>query len=99
MKNKTKKPSWVMREDKEAEAIWHAIESGELKPVRDKERIVKATETAKKTLQKDARINIRLPQQDVTKIKQKAGALGLPYQTFIASILHQYANDSLKSTI
>lgn len=95
---KNKKPAWVAREDKESAAIWSAIENGKLKPVKDsKARIAKAMQMAQNTLKKDARINIRLPQQDVAKIREKASVLGLPYQTFIASILHQYATGRLKS--
>lgn len=44
---------------------------------------------------KDARINIRLPKHDLTKIKQRAAHEGLPYQTLIASLLHKYAKGHL----
>lgn len=42
-------------------------------------------------LRKDARVNIRISSNDLASLKQKAAYKGLPYQTFIASILHEYA--------
>lgn len=42
-------------------------------------------------LRKDARVNIRISSSDLDRLKQKAAYKGLPYQTFIASILHEYA--------
>ncbi len=41
------------------------------------------------------RITLRLTNQTLELIKQKAQEEGLPYQTFISSILHKYANDKL----
>ncbi|MCX6958277.1 MAG: hypothetical protein NT164_07060 [Verrucomicrobiae bacterium] len=46
-------------------------------------------------VRQDARINIRLPKHDLTKIKQRAAHEGLPYQTLIASLLHKYAKGHL----
>jgi hypothetical protein len=37
------------------------------------------------------RVNIRISERDLERLKQKAAYKGLPYQTFIASILHEYA--------
>ena len=41
------------------------------------------------------RITLRLNNQTLDLIKRKAQEEGLPYQTFISSILHKYANDKL----
>ena len=41
-------------------------------------------------LRKEARINIRISNGDLERLKQKAAHEGLPYQTLIASILHKY---------
>ncbi len=56
-----------------------------------KEEKKTARKSAVKTLQKDARINIRLSSNDLSSIKQIAAYEGLPYQTLISSILHKYA--------
>ena len=41
------------------------------------------------------RITLRLNNQTLESIKRKAQEEGLPYQTFISSILYKYANDQL----
>ena len=48
--------------------------------------------TARATLRKDKRVNIRISERDLVKLQQKALQEGLPYQTLIASILHKYAD-------
>ena len=44
---------------------------------------------ATNTLNKTKNINIRLSEKDLHKIKVKAMEKGIPYQTFIASLIHQ----------
>ncbi len=46
-------------------------------------------------------ISIRLDGAVLAELKTEAETLGIPYQTFIGSILHQYANGKLiqKKTI
>jgi len=41
------------------------------------------------------RITLRLNNQTLESIKRRAQEEGLPYQTFISSILYKYANDKL----
>ena len=67
-------------------------EKGELKstsPSRTKLAKFKAAATA--TFLKDRRINIRLSSPDLMDIQARALEEGIPYQTFIASVLHKYA--------
>lgn len=40
---------------------------------------------------KDAVLNIRINSYDLESLKQKAGKLGVKYQTFIAEVLHKVA--------
>ncbi len=42
-----------------------------------------------------SRITLRLSNQTLELIKQKAMEEGLPYQTYISSILHKFATDKL----
>ncbi len=83
--------------DKEEQAILRAYESGKLKRVKnfaeEKEKLELA---ARATLNKTRNINIRLSERDLQKIKVKAMERGLPYQTLVASVVHQYSNDRLK---
>lgn len=44
---------------------------------------------------KTERINIRIVGDDLQGLKDEAGDLGIPYQTFIASVLHQYVTGRL----
>jgi predicted DNA binding CopG/RHH family protein len=55
-------------------------------------------DAARETLQKDKRINIRMSGRDLLSLKRKANRFGIPYQTLISSILHQYVSGDLKPT-
>ena len=57
--------------------------------------IKKHQEIAKNTLRKDKRINIRLSSHDLEALKTNAVEMGLPYQTLVSSVLHQYATGRL----
>jgi predicted DNA binding CopG/RHH family protein len=74
---------------REEKAIEDALLRGEYKSVSKEEfnRIAKALEARKK----DAVLNIRLNSGDLESLKQKAHKLGVKYQTFIAEILHNFA--------
>lgn len=76
----------------EEQEILASFERGEWKESKNsKAEIAFAKRTAKNYFKKDRRINIRLPQSDLTKIKQRAAVEGIPYQTLIGSLLHKYA--------
>jgi len=47
---------------------------------------------ADNTLEKTKNINLRLPQKTILKLKAKAVAEGIPYQTLASSVLHKFAN-------
>ena len=78
------------------------LDSFEKEIEKNAEKFVKAS---KKTQQrvtriiskanKKNRITLRLNNQTLESIKRKAQEEGLPYQTFISSILYKYANDRL----
>ncbi|MFP4486027.1 MAG: CopG family antitoxin, partial [Campylobacterales bacterium] len=55
----------------------------------------KYQEIARNTLKKDKRINIRLSTSDLEALKTNAVELGLPYQTLVSSVLHQYVTGRL----
>ena len=77
---------------KEEQNILKAIEAGEFKSVRNLKQAKKnAVYAARNTLSKTRNINIRLSDKDLQKIKALAVEKGLPYQTFISSLLHQYS--------
>ncbi len=75
-----------------AKAIDRAVDQDQLKSVPDlAAQMTRAKRAATNTLRKDERITLRISSGDLDRLKQKAAYKGLPYQTFIASILHEYA--------
>lgn len=61
----------------------------------DKTKLSKFKAAATATFIKDKRINIRLSSPDLMDIQARAMEEGIPYQTFIASVLHKYASGRL----
>jgi predicted DNA binding CopG/RHH family protein len=79
--------------DQEEQEILDAFESGEMQPIHHaQEEMEKHREYAGATLKKDKRINIRLTSHDLATIQKLAQREGIPYQTFISSILHKFAD-------
>ena len=78
----------------EAEVL-SEFEKGSLKPVATKAELSKFKAAAPATAIKDRRVNIRLSSGDLQDIQGKALEEGLPYQTFIASVLHKYVSGRL----
>ncbi len=71
-------------------------ENGTLKSTSpSKNRLAKFKAAATATFIKDRRINIRLSSPDLMDIQARALEEGIPYQTFIASVLHKYASGRL----
>lgn len=100
MKIKNMNPFDVKPFDKEERQLIETIENGETVPAENQKQLIKdAVEAAENTLSKNKNINIRISGRDISKIKEKAAEAGLPYQTLIASILHQYANEKIKIEI
>jgi len=85
--------------DREERALLKSIEAGEGKSIpdfeREKERYRRYALAA---LRKDKRINIRISEQDLLLIQEKALDEGLPYQTLISSVLHKYISGRLRDT-
>ena len=50
---------------------------------------------ARNTLRKDKRLNIRISERDLIELQRKAVKEGLPYQTYVSSIIHKFINGSL----
>lgn len=73
--------------------LLEAIEKGDTISVENSDTAKKqAISAARNTLNKTKNINIRLSEKDVQKAKGKAAEAGLPYQTLLSSIIHQFVN-------
>lgn len=82
--------------DKEERDILESFEKGELKSAKNlEERKKDLKEYAKATIRKDKRLNIRISSRDLNELQRKAIHEGLPYQTYISSILHKFVNGRL----
>lgn len=92
-----KEDLWIDNEEKE---ILDLIEKENFKRVKnivkEKEKLKTAAENFVK---KKAVISIRISTSDILKLKRKSIETGIPYQTLIAAVLHQYANDKIKIEI
>jgi predicted DNA binding CopG/RHH family protein len=54
---------------------------------------------ARNTLRKDKRLNIRISERDLIELQRKAIKEGIPYQTYVSSIIHKFINGSLFETV
>jgi len=68
-------------------------EINKLKHVSDKKR--KKIENILAQAKKNRSISLRISNFDLEKIKEKAIAEGIPYQTLINSVLHKYITNQL----
>ncbi len=82
--------------DKYEKEVLNHFEKGHWQPFPDNEsRIQRYRSMASRAVKKEERVNLRLTARDVQSIKMIAHEEGLPYQTFIASILHKFVTGRL----
>ena len=85
-----------MKVDQEEQAILKAYDRGSLKlSTPSKEEIAKVKAMARDTIRKDRRVTIRLYDHDLKRIQKKAMEKGIPYQTLISAMIHQYVEGEL----
>ena len=78
-----------IRLSKEEKAIEDALVRGEY--VKVKPSLLKEISESLAARKKDVTMTIRVNSKDIQKIKKKADALGIKYQTFISEVIHQIA--------
>lgn len=79
--------------NKDEKEILESFDRGELKHVRNaKKEMERYRSYAKSSLNRTRNINIRLSERDLQKLKAKAAEKGIPYQTLLASVIHQYGS-------
>jgi len=82
--------------DNEEQTIITSYENGEwISDPNLEQRKKMLQESARYTMQKNKRVNIRISERDMIEIKKRAFEEGLPYQTLISSILHKYISGKL----
>ncbi|MFA7174699.1 MAG: hypothetical protein WC340_15045 [Kiritimatiellia bacterium] len=88
-----------MKLDKEEKGIVEAYENGLMDLIEPSaEKQAEYKRTAENTFRKDRRITIRLYDHDLKRIQKKAMEKGIPYQTLISSMIHQYVEGDLIET-
>ncbi len=84
----------------EEKDLLESIEKDEWKSIKNKNQLIdELKETARNTMLKDQRMNIRIGKRDLDGIKERALEEGIPYQTLVASIIHKYVNGKLKEVV
>jgi predicted DNA binding CopG/RHH family protein len=82
--------------DEEEQAISDAIDRGELKVEKPSPELLRKLEEAgRNTFKQDKRIYIRITSNDLTGIQSIAARKGIPYQTLISGLIHQYVEGDL----
>ena len=82
-------------------AIGEAFDSGEwTMPTVTEQRKTRAywQDAVEQTTKRRA-ITLRLQERDIHRLKVQAHELGMPYQTYIASMLHQVASGKIRGSI
>jgi len=85
--------------DKDENSLLKSMENGEWKPVKNlSKRKAELMLAARNTLKKDKRLNIRISEKDLYELQRKAIQEGLPYQTYVSSIIHKFISGKLVET-
>jgi predicted DNA binding CopG/RHH family protein len=81
---------------KEEKEILDSFEKDEWVPVTNlTKRKKELMAYARNTFRKDKRLNIRISERDLLELQKKAVNEGLPYQTYVSSIIHKFINGNL----
>ena len=85
-----------MKMDKEERELTEAYEKGLMElETPSTEKLEDYKRIAENTFRKDRRITIRLYDHDLKGIQKKAMKKGIPYQTLISGMIHQYVEGDL----
>ena len=77
--------------DKDEMKLARSLENEEWVSDLDKKEKKKYEEYARYSLNKQKRINIRMSERDLKKIRSKAIEEGIPYQSLISMLIHKYS--------
>jgi predicted DNA binding CopG/RHH family protein len=90
-------PAYIDDDERESvEAFEASLESGAFKSTLTEDRKRELESAARRTLNPiKKQISARLFEHDIIKLKARAAELGIPYQTLLTSIVHQYVEGRL----
>ena len=84
--------------DDEERAVIEAAERGELQAAPDRQAEIARWQAAAAGTSKKNAVTVRLQERDIQRIKAMAHRKGVPYQTLVSSVIHQYATGDLRET-
>ncbi len=81
----------------ETELLNDVAQAESLEPAdRLEDELEEARDAARSYLTKTRNINIRLSEYDLFCLKRKSAENNIPYQTILASVIHQYVTGKIK---
>ena len=83
----------LSKEEKEIESFYESNSLELRKP--DKALLRQLKAATENTFKKDRRINIRLSEHDMVGIQRVAATKGVPYQSLISGLIHQFVEGDL----
>ena len=83
----------LSKEEKEIESLYERNALELRKP--DKALLRQLKAATENTFKKDRRINIRLSEHDMVGIQRVAATKGIPYQSLISGLIHQFVEGDL----
>lgn len=83
----------LSKEEKETESLYESNSLELRKP--DKALLRQLKAAAENTFKKDRRINIRLSEHEMVGIQRVAATKGIPYQSLISGLIHQFVEGDL----
>jgi len=83
----------TQKNDDSEEDILRSYEQDEWRSVEEFKKLKEEYEAyARNTSNKNKRINIRISESDLKRLKAKSLEEGIPYQTLVSSLIHRYVS-------
>jgi len=82
--------------DPEERELLAAYDNGECESILTPDDLVRYQTMARNTRVENQRVDLQISQQDFALIQAQALAQGVPYQTLMSSVLHDFVNGGLK---
>jgi len=88
----------TQKNDDSEEDILRSYEQDEWRSVEEFKKLKEEYEAyVRNTSNKNKRINIRISESDLNRLKAKSLEEGIPYQTLVSSLIHRYVSGKTAS--
>ena len=82
--------------DNEEQELLDSFENGEWEVAEDSEEIKKVLfQASENMMKKNKKITLRVTDYDLTKLKSRSLETGIPYQTILNALIHQYVQGDI----